>query len=162
MAAHSDGESRIDMKEPQDVAGSGQRRRATIGNLRGWRAYGAAVALSVLGLPVVLVMTAVHVVAGPRLAGRLHDAVGRRLGVAASPGPAPETLSRRSTFEKLYEVARVFVLVAAAAWLVQRWQGWPVFDYVSVAAVGVVSGAGSWFLIGWAQSRRAASGAAAS
>ena len=144
-----------------------------MGNLRGWQVYAAGVPLAVLFLPVVLVMAAVHVVAGQRLADRLFDAVDRRLGGAASPDPATETQTAgrceqreqrhsRSTYQRLYEAARVFALVAAAAWIVQRWQGWPVFDYVSVAAVAAVSTVGGWFLIRWAHSRWPTNGAAAS
>ena len=163
----------IGMDERQDSASGEHRRRASVGDLRNWQTYVVGVPLAVLFLPVVLVMAVVHIVAGQRLADRLFDAADRRLGGATNSALAtgtqtvgqreqPEQRRSRSTYERLYEAARVFALVAAAAWIVQRWQGWPVFDYVSMAAVAGVSTVGGYFLARWAHSRWPTSGAAAS
>ena len=162
------------MDEPQPSGDAGTRREAKVWKLRGWKAYAVVVPLAVLMTPVVVLLAVVRVVAGSRVADRLISAVDRRVGgpapslddsqisaaaTAASDRPpatsdaaeaAPNLRNRRSGYERLYEGARIMVLVAAGAALLQMWQGWPVFDYVAFAfvPVAVVGGAvllGDWF-----------------
>ena len=164
------------MDDPQSTEDAGTRRQAALGRFRGWKAYAAAAPLAVLMTPVVLLLAAVRIVAGSRASDRLIDAVDRRLGgsAAAAAGPdqrfassdapaaAPNRRNRRSRYERLYEGARIMVLVASAAALLQMWQGWPVFDYVAMAFLSAAVVAGGVVLGDWLFERRRTSRSAVS
>ena len=112
----------------------------------------AAVPMAVLATPLVLILAAVQIAAGPRHSRRLFNAVERRLFKDAIPDQRPDPAESR--FYRLNEAARYLALAVFVSAVLQWRLGWPTFDYVSVAGGGAVLAVAVVASVCWLLDRR--------